>query len=105
PLPKKKKMGKPIESEFAAAHTNFDSNNQAHVAAEKAIHGKYPKPPHASQSARAVSRILVQALEQNEMLVRATITAISRHHAPFAEECKAFALEPQAANHMQATLA
>lgn len=100
-----KQIGKSMEPGFAAAHTDFDANNSTHLAAEKVIHGRYPKPPHASQGARAVSPILAQVLERNELLVRATITAISRHHAPFAEECKAYALEPQANDHIQATLA
>jgi CRISPR-associated endonuclease/helicase Cas3 len=98
------KIDRPMQPGFAAAHTDSDPRNEVHEKAEKAIHGKYPKPPHASQSARAVGLILARALDRNEMLVRAAITAISRHHAPFAEECKSYVLESQAGDHVQASL-
>jgi len=98
-----KQIGKPIKPEFAAAHTDSDPKNEMHKKAEKAVHGKYPKPPHASQSARAVAMILKQALG-DELLVRAAITAISRHHGPFTTDCKSYSLEAQADAHIRATL-
>jgi CRISPR-associated endonuclease/helicase Cas3 len=98
-----KQIGKPIKPEFAAAHTDSDPKNEMHKKAEKAVHGKYPKPPHASQSARAVAMILKQTLG-DELLVRAAITAISRHHGPFTTDCKSYSLEAQADAHIRATL-
>lgn len=98
-----KQIGKPMKPGSAAAHTDSDPKNEAHKKAEKAVHSKYPKPPHASQSARAVAMILKQALG-DELLVRAAITAISRHHGPFTTECKSYSLESQADAHIRATL-
>ena len=99
-----KQIGKPMEPGFAAAHTNSDPKNEAHKKAEKAVHNKYPKPPHASQSARAVMKVLHQAFNGNGFLLRAAITAISRHHGPFTTECKSYSLEAQADTHIRATL-
>jgi CRISPR-associated endonuclease/helicase Cas3 len=99
-----KQVGIPMPLGFAAAHTTSDPKNPAHREAERAIRGKHPRPPHAGQSAWAMSRIVSQALEQNEPLVRAVFSAMVRHHAPFAEECDAYSLEPQASAHIQATL-
>lgn len=98
-----KQIGSPMKPGFAAAHTDSDPKNEAHQKAEQAVYRKYPKPPHASQSARAVAMILKQTLG-DELLVRAAITAISRHHGPFTIECKSYSLEPQADAHIRATL-
>ena len=98
-----KQIGRPVKPDFAAAHTDSTPTNEVHKKAEKAIHGKYPKPPHASQSARAVAMILKQAVG-DELLLRAAISAISRHHGPFTAECKAYSLESQADAHIRATL-
>ncbi|MDE3091978.1 MAG: CRISPR-associated endonuclease Cas3'', partial [Chloroflexota bacterium] len=99
-----KQIDKAMKPGFAAAHTDSDPKNEAHKKAEKAIHGRHPKPPHASQSARAMMKVLHEAFGENEPLLRATISAISRHHAPFAEECKAYSLQSDASAHIQATL-
>lgn len=99
-------IGERLPPDFAAAHTHWDWYNQTHREAEAAIRGKHPKPHHAGEGALAVSGILTQALgRQQELLVRAAIAAITRHHTPFAQECQIYALEPQARTHIEATLA
>ena len=99
-----KQIGKPIGTDFAAAHTDYEWGNAEHKAAEKAIRGKYPKPNHAGEGALASSLIVAKALG-NEPLMHAALAAIARHHTPFAKDSKEFTLEPGAAGHIQATLA
>lgn len=99
-----KQIGRPTKPGFAGAHTDADPKNPAHKAAEKAIRGRYPKPPHAAQGTWAVSSILARALEGNEPLVRGALTAMVRHHASFALECSPYQLESRAGDHIRATL-
>lgn len=97
-----KEIGAPIATTFAAAHTDSDPANAQHKAAGKTVRPR--KPNHAGESALAVGPILVQALEGNEPLVRATLTAMARHHTPFAENAAPYILEAQAGAQIQATL-
>jgi CRISPR-associated endonuclease/helicase Cas3 len=99
-----KQIGKPIGTDFAAAHTDYEWRNAEHESAEKAIRGRHPKPHHAGEGALAISVMAAKALG-NESLTRAVLAAIARHHTPFAKDSKAFALEAGAARHIEATLA
>lgn len=96
-------IGRPVKSDFAAAHTDSDRNNPAHKEADKAVQRRHPKPHHAGESALATSFILKGAVP-DESLLRAALTAITRHHTPFAKESELYALESQAQSHIQATL-
>lgn len=96
-------IGSPISSRFAAAHTDSQFDNPAHRKAAQAIRRTHPKPNHAGESALAASRLLVKALDC-EPLARAALTAIVRHHTPFAKECGPYRLEPRACDHIQATV-
>lgn len=97
-----KQIGAPVAATFAAAHTDSDPNNPQHKAAAKAV--RVPRPNHAGESALAVGPILAQALEVNEPLTKAALTAIARHHAPFAGSAARYTLEAQAGTHIQTTL-
>jgi len=97
-----KQIGRPIPATFAAAHTDSDPINPRHKAAAKAV--RVPKPNHAGESALAVGPILAQALEGNEPLTRAALTAIARHHAPFAGNAAPYTLGAQADMQIQTTL-
>ena len=97
-----KEIGAPVKATFAAAHTDSDPNDPQHKAAGRTV--RPHKPNHAGESALAVGPILVQALEGNEPLVRAALTAIVRHHTPFAGSAAPYALEMQAGPHIQTTL-
>ncbi|MCL5995411.1 MAG: CRISPR-associated helicase Cas3' [Chloroflexi bacterium] len=99
-----KQIGRPVPGTFAAAHTDWEWGNASHRDAEKAIHTRHPKPNHAGEGALAMSVVLARALAC-EPLIRAVISAISRHHTPFAKECKVYTLEPLAIGHIKATLA
>lgn len=99
-----KQIGKPIGTDFAAAHTDSERDNAEQRAAEKAIRGRHPKPHHAGEGALAISIMAAKALG-NESLIRAALAAIARHHTPFAKDSKAFVLEAGAARHIEATLA
>jgi len=99
-----KEIGRPVEKGFAAAHTDWDAKNPAHREADKKVRKHSPKPPHATQSVFAIDRMLVQAFGvERELLIRAMWTAIARHHAPFTQECEAYTLEAQAAEHIRVT--
>jgi CRISPR-associated endonuclease/helicase Cas3 len=99
-----KAIGKPAPSSTALAHTDREWDNEVHRAGEKQTRKKHPKPRHAAEGAIAVSGILASALGQNEMAVRAGLTAVARHHAPFVADCTAFALSSDARQHVEATL-
>ena len=95
-------VGKSIGADFAAAHTDSEWRNDAHKAAAKTVGRIYPKPHHAGEGALATAPILFQLLEKD--LARAALTAITRHHTPFARECQAYELESSASEHILATL-
>jgi CRISPR-associated endonuclease/helicase Cas3 len=93
----------PVEAYFAAAHTDMDRHNPIHKEAARRVQSKSPKPHHAAESALATAAILVRVLEEEE-LAKAAITAIVRHHTPFADECQVYALEKVAQEHVVTTL-
>lgn len=97
-------IGKPVKADFAAAHTDMEWGNSFHREAEKKARAKWSKPNHAGEGALASSAILNRALG-NKDLTMAALTAITRHHTPFAGECNRFSLVPCAQEHVQATLA
>ena len=96
-------IGRPVKANFAAAHTDSDSTNPIHKQAQETVKHRYRKPHHACEGALATSLILRRALPEDSLL-RATLTAMARHHTPFARECEAYELEPYAQEHIQATL-
>jgi len=101
-----KQIGMPVPNAFAAGHTENEWKNQGHKEAERAIHKKYPKPNHAGESALATAMVIAKSfIQENEKdLAKAVLTAITRHHTPFASECKTYILEERAENHIYATL-
>jgi CRISPR-associated endonuclease/helicase Cas3 len=100
-----KEIGASVKQDFSAGHTEFDRKNPVHDKAEKAVRQKHPKPNHAGESALATAKMISKAfnLPAEAGLVKAILTAITRHHTPFASECKAFLLEQQAETHIYAT--
>ncbi len=100
-----KQIGMPVPNSFAAGHTENEWKNKEHKEAEKAIHKKHPKPNHAGESALATAKVIARSFSKTEEgLAKAILTAITRHHTPFANECKTYVLEEQAENHVYATL-
>ncbi|MGQ9815968.1 MAG: HD domain-containing protein, partial [Candidatus Roseilinea sp.] len=100
-----RRIGQPVQPNVAIAHTSFDRRNPAHQEAEAAVRAKHPKPRHASEGALACAQILASALDKNTSLVKAALTAIARHHTPFAQECQQFRLRDDASDHIRTTLA
>lgn len=96
------RLGEPMPDGFMAAHTHYDRYNKSHIEADKAVGRR--RPPHAGESAIAVLPILAQCFKSHEGLIRAILSAITRHHAPFAESYQAFHLTPQARDEVEATL-
>jgi len=100
-----KEIGMPVDQNFSAGHTEYDRKNPTHTSAEKMISKRYKKPNHAGESALATAKVVAKAFAPNEAgLAKAVLTAITRHHTPFASECKTYLLEEHAKNHIYATL-
>jgi CRISPR-associated endonuclease/helicase Cas3 len=100
-----KQISMPIPANFAVGHTENEWKNKEHKEAEKAVHKKHPKPNHAGESALATAKVIARSFSKTEEgLAKAILTAITRHHTPFASECKTYVLEEQAENHIYATL-
>ena len=100
-----KEIGDPVSVDFAAGHTEFDRKNPVHKKAEETIRKHHKKPNHAGESALASAKMIARAFgKEEESLAKAVLTAVTRHHTPFASECGVFVLEDQAENHLHATL-
>jgi CRISPR-associated endonuclease/helicase Cas3 len=100
-----KQISMPVPANFAVGHTENEWKNKEHKEAEKAVHKKHPKPNHAGESALATAKVIARSFSKTEEgLAKAILTAITRHHTPFASECKTYVLEEQAENHIYATL-
>jgi CRISPR-associated helicase, Cas3 family len=96
-------IGQPIDQKVALAHTTFDRQNPIHAQAERQVSQHHQRPRHAAEGALAVARILAKALPHQE-LVKATLTAIARHHAPFVQDCQSFKLVDNAKDVIKDTL-
>jgi len=97
-------IGRPVTDDFAAGHTDWNAKNPTHQAGEQAVrHQGRGRPHHAAEGALAVGGIIMKALD-NELLTRAALAAITRHHAPFATTCGSYRLEERAAGHIALTL-
>ncbi len=101
-----KEIGMPVNREFSAGHTEYDRKNPVHEKAEKTVRNHHKKPNHAGESALATAMVIAKSfIQENEKdLAKAVLTAITRHHTPFASECKTYILEERAENHIYATL-
>ena len=96
-------IGQPVAGTIVLAHTTFDRQNPTHAQAERHISQRYPRPRHAAEGALAVASILASTLPHQE-LVKATLTAIARHHAPFVQDCQSFRLIDDARKVIKDTL-
>lgn len=100
-----RRIGMPVSNTFAAGHTEHEWGNQMHREAEKTASKKHAKPNHAGESALATAKVIARSFSKtDEGLVKAILTAITRHHTPFANECKTYVLEEQADGHISTTL-
>ena len=99
-------IGEPIRDEsYMAVHTHWNPDDPRCVAARNAADRREKRPHHAGESAIAAEPIIEGALAQDEPLVRAVITAISRHHSASAHSFDTYTLHPQAANAVARALA
>lgn len=84
----------PAPDDMMIVHTNYKPEQYPeHKQAEKEV--KIKRPPHSAEGAWATWPIVTQALGGNKTLSRAVFTAITRHHAPFAETIQQYTLHPQ----------
>jgi CRISPR-associated endonuclease/helicase Cas3 len=94
------KIDEPVEAGQAYAHTNYDSQNATHQAAQKAL-GK--RPWHAVEGAISTMPLFYSLFAGTDHpLIKAAYSAIARHHAPFSDENMEFQLIPDAAQHIYA---
>lgn len=98
-----KAINQPIPQKFAAAHTFFQIENPVHKESQKITNRKVKKPPHSAEGALAITPVIANALKNSD-LTSAVITAICRHHAPFATSCQEFELTLEANSHIAETL-
>jgi CRISPR-associated endonuclease/helicase Cas3 len=77
-----RKIDQPADMNRAYAHTDYDSANEDHRAAQQAMK---PRPYHSVEGALATLPIVYQILA-DDYLTRAVFSAIARHHAPFSQE-------------------
>ena len=86
-------IDKPIPSDYMAAHTDYNRANSEVREKEKQFPVK--RPPHAVESMRAVAPLLLATFgEGQEILFKASLTAIARHHAPKADQYQTYELHP-----------
>ncbi len=67
-----------VPEDYMAAHTDYDSQDDAEEALSRKLHRM--KPNHAAESAQAAEDLL-WACTGEEALVRASLTVIARHHS------------------------
>ncbi len=86
-------VGQSICENYMAAHTDYNRDNPEEREKEKQFPIK--RPPHAVESMRAVAPLLLATFGGNqEILLKACLTAIARHHAPKADQYKTYKLHP-----------
>ena len=96
-------IDKPIPSDYMAAHTDYNRANSEVREKEKQFPVK--RPPHAVESMRAVAPLLLAALGENqEILFKASLTAIARHHAPKADQYQTYELHPASQTSIETAL-
>jgi len=95
----------PVSRDFSTGHTEYDRKNPVHEKAEKTVRNHHKNQIMQGESALATATVIANAFTQNEEgLAKAILTAITRHHTPFASECKTYVLEEHVENHIYATL-
>ena len=83
----------PLAEDYMAAHTDYERDNLVQRERERNLRVK--RPPHAVESMRAIAPILVDTFSgDQEVLLKASLTAIARHHAPKADQYQAYTLHP-----------
>ncbi len=82
-------IGKPVPADFWAAHTDFEGYNGRHVELQRKMRRR---PPHAVEGAVAASPLLVATLREQPSLLRATFSAIARHHGAFSSSFQQYQL-------------
>ena len=96
-------IDKPIPPDYMAAHTDYNRANSEVREKEKQFPVK--RPPHAVESMRAVALLLLDTFGQDQdILFKASLTAIARHHAPKADQYKTYELHPAFQNSIETAL-
>ncbi len=96
-----KTIGKPVESGFWAAHTDFDGQNARHVELQKKMR---KRPPHAVESAVASSPLLAAVFREQPQLLKAAFSAIARHHGAFSSNFQPYDIAGSAKNPVSRTV-
>ena len=96
-------VGQSICENYMAAHTDYDRDNPEEREKERQFPVK--RPPHAVESMRAVAPLLLATFGENqEVLFKASLTAIARHHAPKADQYQTYKLHPAFQTSVEAAL-
>ncbi|MDE0185165.1 MAG: CRISPR-associated helicase Cas3' [Candidatus Poribacteria bacterium] len=93
----------PLDEDYMAAHTDYERDNLVQRERERNLRVK--RPPHAVESMRAIAPILVDTFSgDQEVLLKASLTAIARHHAPKANQYQAYTLHPASQTSIETAL-
>ena len=96
-------VGHPVDENYMAAHTDYNRGNS--VVREKEKQFPVKRPPHAVESTRAVAPLLLATFgEDQEILLKASLTAIARHHTPKADQYQTYKLHPAFQTSIETTL-
>ena len=98
-------IGKPVDENYMAAHTDYDRSNLAIREIEKQFRVKVKRPGHAVESVWAVAPLLARVFgKEQKDLAEACFTAIGRHHAPRAKDCSPYTVHPYALSELETVL-
>lgn len=94
-------IGHPAIKGEAYAHTDSDPSNPVH---REQSRRSGQRPPHAVEGATAVAPLLIAPLQGVEPLIKATFSAIARHHSPFTQQGEPYRLTDGAKELIGATV-
>lgn len=100
-------IGDPRPVEEMLAHVEYNPHDPSHQVVRELVRKR--RPPHAVEGARAVAELLPGVWDlrspTGELLARATLTAIARHHATSASTYRDYKLHPEAIRTLEEALA
>jgi len=89
---------------YMAVHTNWLPIDPEHRESRRLADRQCKKPHHAGESAIAGALIIKEVCSDNESLIRAVLTAITRHHNAFTHSFDEYTLHPGAVKAVQEAL-
>ena len=95
-------VGHPVRDELMLAHTFYLPDDPHHLSLNKDT--RKLRPPHAVEGAVAASKLVLDALGDQQRLWRAVVTAVARHHNADSTRGIAYRLDRNASQTLQEVL-